>query len=79
MTKFTEHNSDRLARFDQEEVRLLLDYKAAAKALCMSRAALRDLVYKNRAPVVTKIASRTFFAIKDLEDFVEAHRVVADK
>lgn len=55
-------------------VKLLLDYPAAAEALSMSRGALRDLVYKGRGPVVTKIGNRTFFAIKDLERFVEDHR-----
>lgn len=56
------------------EVILLLDYDAAAKALSMSRAALRDLVYKGRGPIVTKIGRRTFFAVKDLEEFVDCHR-----
>lgn len=55
-------------------LKLLLDYPAAAAALSMSRGALRDLVYKGRGPVVTKIGSRTFFSIKDLERFVERHR-----
>lgn len=67
MTKFDKH-------MDQGEVRLLLDYNEAAKALCMTRGALRDLVYKGRGPVVVKIGNRTFFAVKDLEDFVAAHR-----
>ena len=55
-------------------IKLLLDYPAAAAALSMSRGALRDLVYKGRGPIVTKIGSRTFFAVKDLERFVEQHR-----
>jgi hypothetical protein len=55
-------------------LKLLLDYPAAAAALSMSRGALRDLVYKGRGPVVTRIGSRSFFAIKDLERFVERHR-----
>ena len=59
---------------DRHDVRLLLDYNEAAKALCMTRGALRDLVYKGRGPVVVKIGNRTFFAIQDLEDFVAAHR-----
>lgn len=54
--------------------RLLLDYPAAAEALSMSRGALRDLVYKGRGPVVTKIGSRTFFAVRDLEAFINRHR-----
>ena len=59
---------------DAQPIRLLLDYPAAADALSMTRGALRDLVYKGRGPVVTKIGNRTFFAIKDLERFVEEHR-----
>lgn len=53
---------------------LLLDYDGAASALSMSRAALRDLVYKGRGPIVTKIGRRTFFAVKDLEAFVDERR-----
>ena len=53
---------------------LLLDYEGAAKALSLSRAALRDLVYKGRGPTVTKIGRRTFFAVADLEAFIERCR-----
>lgn len=53
---------------------LLLDYDGASKALSMSRPALRDLVYKGRGPRVTKIGRRTFFAVKDLEAFIDHHR-----
>jgi Helix-turn-helix domain len=53
---------------------LLLDYQGAAKALSLSRAALRDLVYKGRGPRTTRIGRRTFFAVKDLEAFVDHHR-----
>ena len=53
---------------------LLLDYESAAKALSLSRAALRDLVYKGRGPRTTKIGRRTFFAVKDLEAFVDHYR-----
>ncbi|HVZ02069.1 MAG TPA: helix-turn-helix domain-containing protein, partial [Dongiaceae bacterium] len=53
---------------------LLLNYEQAAAALALSRAALRDLVYKGRGPVVTRIGRRTLFAVSDLEDFVERHR-----
>jgi hypothetical protein len=53
---------------------LLLDYDGAARALSMSRAALRDLVYKGRGPRVTKIGRRTFFAVRDLEAFIDRHR-----
>jgi hypothetical protein len=57
-----------------EKLVLLLDYEKAAEALSMSKAALRDLVYKGRGPVVTKIGRRTFFAVKDLEEFIDRHR-----
>lgn len=57
--------------------KLLLDYAAAADALCLSRAALRDLVYKGRGPRVTKIGRRTFFAPEDLQDYVDKLRVGA--
>lgn len=56
--------------------KLLFTYEEAAAALAMSRAALRDLVYKGRGPVVTKIGRRTFFALSDLEAFVTKHRVL---
>lgn len=59
------------------EIRLLLDYNAAAKALSLSPAALRDLVYKRRGPTVTRIGRRTFFAVKDLEAFIDRHRECA--
>ena len=55
-------------------VKLLLDYEEAARALSLTRAALRDLVYKGRGPSVTRIGRRTFFAIKDLEEFIDRHR-----
>jgi hypothetical protein len=62
---------------EMEEVpQLLLDYEQAASALSLSRAALRDLVYKGRGPVVTKIGRRTLFAVSDLEAFVNQHRQV---
>lgn len=61
----------------ERPLKLLLDYDEAAQALSLSRAALRDLVYKGRGPAVTKIGRRTFFAVKDLEAFVERHREAA--
>ena len=64
---------------DEETLLLLLDYERAAKALSLSRAALRDLVYKGRGPVVTKIGRRTFFAVEDLKAFVAQHRQCAAK
>jgi len=54
---------------------LLLDYENAAKALSLSKAALRDLVYKGRGPRITKLGRRTFFAYQDLQEFVEQQRV----
>ena len=58
-------------------LKLLLDYHEAARALSLSRAALRDLVYKGRGPAVTRIGRRTLFALKDLEEFVDRHREAA--
>jgi hypothetical protein len=55
---------------------LLLNYEQAATALSLSRAALRDLVYKGRGPVVTRIGRRTLFAVSDLEEFIGQHREV---
>jgi len=60
-----------------QPLKLLLDYEEAAAALAMTRAALRDLVYSGRGPAVTKIGRRIFFAIRDLEDFVDRHRECA--
>jgi hypothetical protein len=53
---------------------LLLDYKAAADALGLTEQALRDLVWKNKGPVVTAIGRRRLFALSDLQDFVASHR-----
>ncbi len=53
---------------------LLLDYDAAAAMLSLSRAALRDLVYRNRGPRTVKLGRRTLFAVKDLEAFVDLNR-----
>lgn len=64
----------RMQRPETIQTILLLDYQSAAKALSLSPAALRDLVYKGRGPVATRIGRRTFFALADLEAFVEAHR-----
>tara|TARA_R110000868_G_scaffold129385_4_gene338171 strand:+ start:2732 stop:3019 length:288 start_codon:yes stop_codon:yes gene_type:complete len=58
-------------------LKLLLDYDEAASALSLSRAALRDLVYKGRGPAVTRIGRRTLFAFKDLEEFVDRNREAA--
>ena len=53
---------------------LLFDYKQAARMLGLTEQALRDLVWKNRGPVVTEIGRRRMFALSDLEDFVARHR-----
>ncbi len=76
MSKFTAKDiKERIDRGESAGDKLLLDYNEAAYRLSLSRNALRDLVYKGRGPVVTKIGRRTFFAVKDLEDFVDAHRL----
>ena len=49
-------NSDR-------SISLLLDYPRAAEALGLTEQALRDLVWKNRGPVVTEIGRRRMFAL----------------
>ncbi len=53
---------------------LLLDYEQAAAVLSLSRAALRDLVYKGKGPTIVKLGRRTLFAVSDLQSFVEQHR-----
>lgn len=53
---------------------LLLDYPRAAEALSLTEQALRDLVWKERGPAVTKIGRRRMFSLKDLEEFVERNR-----
>lgn len=53
---------------------LLYDYKQAARMLGLTEQALRDLVWKNRGPVVTEVGRRRLFALSDLEDFVARHR-----
>ena len=40
---------------------LLLDYKRAAQSLGLTEQALRDLVWKNKGPVVTEIGLRRLF------------------
>ena len=57
-----------------DDTPLLYDYQRAAQKLSLSEQALRDLVWKNRGPVVTKIGRRRLFALSDLEDFVARHR-----
>ena len=56
---------------------LLLDYDNAARLLGMTRAALRDLVYRHRGPATVKLGRRTLFAYRDLEAWVDAHRMPA--
>ncbi len=55
-------------------ITLLLDYERAAKALGMTEGALRNLVWKNKGPVVTEIGRRRMFALSDLQDFIASHR-----
>jgi hypothetical protein len=62
------------ARNSDGSISLLLDYPRAAQALAITEQALRDLVWKNRGPVVTKIGRRRMFALSDLEEFVARHR-----
>jgi hypothetical protein len=61
-------------RDQARSIKLLLNYKDAADALGLTEQALRDLVWKNRGPVVTEIGRRRLFAFSDLEDFVARHR-----
>ena len=55
-------------------ISLLLSYPRAAQALDLTEQALRDLVWKNKGPVVTKIGRRRMFALSDLKDFIDSHR-----
>ena len=55
-------------------ITLLLNYEGAAKALGMTEGALRNLVWKNKGPVVTEIGRRRMFALSDLQDFIDSHR-----
>ena len=55
-------------------ISLLLNYPRAAQALGLTEQALRDLVWKNRGPVVTEIGRRRMFALSDLRDFIDSHR-----
>jgi hypothetical protein len=61
-------------RDQANSIKLLLGYRAAADALGLTEQALRDLVWKNRGPVVTEIGRRRLFAVSDLEEFVARHR-----
>lgn len=54
--------------------KLQYDYEGAAALLSISPAALRDLVYKGRGPATVRIGRRTFFAHRDLVEFVTKHR-----
>ncbi len=61
-------------RDQANSIQLLLDYKKAADALGLTEQALRDLVWKNKGPVVTEIGGRRMFALTDLQDFIKRHR-----
>jgi len=62
---------------DDKTDKLLFDYASADDALSLSRAAVRDLVYKGRGPRVTKIGRRTFFVREDLVEYVDRLRAGA--
>lgn len=58
--------------------KLLYTYPEAASLLGLpSTQALRDLVYKNRGPIQTRIGSRVLFAHVDLVAWAAAHRDTA--
>ncbi len=57
-----------------DSISLLLSYPRAAQALDLTEQALRDLVWKNKGPVVTAIGRRRMFALTDLQDFIDSHR-----
>ena len=59
---------------NSDRFKILLDYRGAAEALSLTEQALRDLVYKGRGPVVTKLGRRRLFAVTDLDEFVQRHR-----
>ena len=54
--------------------RLIYSYKSAAYLLDMSPQALRDLVYKSRGPITTKVGRRTYFTADDLMVWVTERR-----
>ena len=47
-------------RDQANSIQLLLDYKKAADALGLTEQALRDLVWKNKDPVVTEIGTVSY-------------------
>ena len=59
---------------DPAIVLLLLNYKQAARALGFTEKALRDLVWKRRGPVVTKVGRRRMFYVDDLKEWIARHR-----
>jgi hypothetical protein len=65
------------AQDSDDPISLLLSYPRAAQALDLTEQALRDLVWKQRGPVVTKIGRRRMFALTDLQDFVDMARKLA--
>lgn len=54
--------------------RLLYSYPEAADLLGLSLQALRDLVYRGRGPVQTRIGRRVMFSVGDLEAWISKHR-----
>lgn len=59
---------------ENKKQKLMYDYEGAAFLLSMTRNALRDLVYRGRAPKSIKLGTRTFFAHKDIEEWIETLR-----
>jgi hypothetical protein len=58
--------------------KILYTYGEAAELLGLRSAqALRDLVYKNRGPIQTRIGARVLFAYADLAAWAAAHRDIA--
>lgn len=59
-------------------MQILYSYSEAAGLLGLPTAqALRDLVYKGRGPVATRIGARVLFAYADLTAWAAAHRDIA--
>lgn len=61
---------------ENKKQKFIYNYEEAAFLLSMTRNALRDLVYRGRAPKTIKLGTRTFFAHKDIEEWIETLRSV---
>lgn len=56
---------------------LLYTYQQAATLLGLTSVqALRDLVFRGKGPVATRIGRRVFFTPADLQEWVDSHRDV---